>query len=267
MKINSNNLKKVNIKHIVLHALLIPHNRQDLEKKVETAVQDTVKIVTAMLSRNMDSSVIRVNDAIKMIGGDTRKIRKRIDEAIRLGSDEFTYDDDGVVQMSDACVVLREPIKLFEKPPIIPVDNFIYIVVILCLQALSANIEDLDEAIVMNELSSFIDIGTVKSEYDMSCYCFLIDYFIECLRSDDDNSFMFYLQEYKSPYVTTKRMKSFLRGSYDEKTKLDALLIKCSNPSSAIIANSILRCLKIERDNILSEIENGSYSEAFAEEE
>jgi hypothetical protein len=214
----------------------------------------------------MSSSVVRVNDAIKMIGGDTRKIRKCIDEAIKLGSEEFTYEDDSVVKMSESCIIFREPIKIVGKPPVITVDNYIYIVVALCLQALCKYASDLEETTVMNELPSWISVETIKTEYDMSCYCFLIDYFTECLRSGDDGYFMFYLQEYNSPYVTTKRMKAFLRNNFDQQG-LQGLLIKCSNPSSAIIANAILNCLKIDRDNILSEIENGSYGEAFAEEE
>ena len=220
------NLKKVNISHVALHALFIPCDRIDLIKKVEPGVQDTVKIVTEMLSHDMNDSVIRINDAIEMIGGNPKKMRRNINAAIKVSYDDY----DGK----------------YGRPPIIPADQFVYIVAALAIKELGRFSDDLDDFVAMTYLSDFIDIGAIENEYDMSCYMLLMDYFIECLARNEQLSLTNFVKNTASPYATISRLKRFFKKNdwYDQPELLMAMFkIQNVSPTPSTIAHALYRVL------------------------
>lgn len=241
------NLKKVNISHVALHALFIPCDRPDLAKKVEPGVQDTVKIVTEMLSRDMDDSVVRIDDAIEMIGGNPKKMRKHINDAIRISCDEYVGN--------------------FGRPPIIPADSFIYIVAALAMKELGRFAENLDEYIVMTQISDFIDIGAIENEHDMSCYVMLNDYFIECLVAKERLPLTPFIRDPDRSYVTSRRVKKFFRknGWYDNPEELWMMLRidSTSTPTMSQITTSLLRLFKKLRKIELEVEEDYELHKAF----
>lgn len=225
------NLEKVNISHVAMHALLIPCNRADLIKKVEPGVQDTVKIVTVMLSHDMDDSIIRVNDAVEMIGGNLRKMRKNIDDAIRISCEGYEGN--------------------FGRPEIIPADQFIYIVAALAIKELGRFADDVNEYTVMTRTADILDVGAIHSGYDMSCYVMMINYEINCLERDEQLSLTSFIKATNSPYATTARLKKFLKKNRwydDEEELLSVLKIRQPAPTPSTIAHALFRALRKMRN-------------------
>ena len=220
-------LKKVNIDHVTLHALLVPCDQPELFKKVRPGVQDTVRIVTAMLSHNLSDDVIRIDSAAEMVGGNVKKMRDNISDAIKISCDEYEGN--------------------FGRPPIIPVDQFVYLVVALSVQEFGRFTDDPNEYIVMSHLSDYLDIGAIQDEYDMRCYIFLIDYFIDCLTRNERLPLSQAIEMADSPYVTSQRLKKYLRKNgwfSDPDEVLELLKIKSAAPTPTQVADSIFRSLK-----------------------
>lgn len=228
----SRHLKEINISHITLHALLIPCDRPDLAKKVEEGVRDTVRIVTAMLSHNMDDNVINTKDAAKMIGGDIKKMRAHIDAAIKVGCDEFNDDE-------------------VDCPPAIPADQLIYLVATLSIKEIGCLSDDLNERIVMTQLPDFLDIGAIRSASDMRCYLFLMDYLTECLSHDDLGNVMFRLEGSGDPYVTPQRMRNFIKNNYwynDPEELLGMFMIHHTSPKVPRVVKALFEVLTKARE-------------------
>ena len=246
------NLEKVNLSHVVLHALLIPCNRPDeLAKRIEPGVRDAVRIVTTMLSHGVDDDVVKISDAIEMTGGNVRNMRKHISNAIRISCEE--YDGN------------------FGRPPMIPVDQFIYIVTVLAIKDLGRFTDSLDEFTAMTQLIEFIDISAINDEYDMRCFIFLIDYFTKCLQENEKVSLSREIKNYNSRFVTKRRLKNFFRKNnwYEDfdgfKTLFGVTLSEA--PTLTQITNPLFKVLKDAREVEKEMSETYSFSDQIDEDD
>ncbi|MBR1801935.1 hypothetical protein IJ768_01750 [Candidatus Saccharibacteria bacterium] len=180
------NLHHVNIRIQAIKVLFMSDNvAPENIKLAEQGIQDIEKLVTAILTQDVLPHAVAIDDAAEIAGGNPRKMRRNIREAIKAGQEHY----DGT----------------YGRPMITNVDNLVYLVTALTIRESGRKSDDINIFVVRTELFDFINPETIETAYDMSCYAFLVEYFENALDFEK-KPLMKFLQDYNNKFVTKTRI-------------------------------------------------------------
>jgi hypothetical protein len=190
MRIETNVLDHINITRF---AKYVAFNTCDIAPEAETKIQKGMscleKMITEMLSQDVLPYAIRFGDVAQLVGTNEKDAKRLIRGVLKLGQESY----DGT----------------YGRPATITPEHALYITTALIIQEYGRKINDLDEFVVRYNISDFLDIGAIETEYDMACYAFLIDYFESCLKYNKKLPLLKYLKENGNSFVTSTRLKRY----------------------------------------------------------
>ena len=185
------NLEHVNICHIAYRVLQAPCNRSDIIKAIQPGVSAIEKIVTCILNQDVLPHAVKLGNAAELIGSNSKIIRGYIQNASKLIYSSFEGS--------------------FDRPTILPPEQIIYLVTACAIRESARNTDDINEYIARSKMGVLLDIGALRTEYDMSCYAFLIEYIEDSLRMNEKKVFGQYLKNAGNSLVTNTRLLNFFK--------------------------------------------------------
>ena len=230
MRTTASILDQINIRRFAKYVVF---NTSDIKPEVETKARKGLsyfeKIVSEMLSQNMFTYALRLEDTATLVGSSYREVRSNIKRALKIGQEDY----DGT----------------YGRPGDITPERAIYITTALIIQEYGRKTDDLIEHVVRYNIGDFLDFGALESEYDMACYVYLIEYLERCLTfgkipiTKD-------LKENRNDMVSNKRIMSFIRKNYwygNDKTA-ESLGFNCATPKLSEVANTLFEIVESIRD-------------------
>ena len=230
MRTTASILDQINIRRFAKYVVF---NTSDIKPEVETKARKGLsyfeKIVSEMLSQNMYTYALRLEDTATLVGSSYREVRSNIKRALKIGQEDY----DGT----------------YGRPEDITPERAIYITTALIIQEYGRKTDDLIEYVVRYHIGDFLDFGALESEYDMACYVYLIEYLERCLTfgkipiTKD-------LKENRNNMVSSKRIMSFIRKNYWYGSYKDAesLGFNCATPKLSEVANTLFEVAESIRD-------------------
>jgi len=221
--------------------------RPEIEKQAEKGIRDTVRIATEMLSQEMLSHVISLDDAAESIGISAQDARRHIKKAIKVGRTNY----DGK----------------FGQPEILDPDQLVYQTIAYAIDEYGRTADDINEYVVKYYIGEYLDVTAIKTKHDMGCYVFLIDFFERYLNEKlEKTSFTKYLKGYIGPAVTSARLMSFMKkndwyGNDDE--TFSKIGVRMSSPKLSDIINALIQNFEDVKELTLRQREQFELDQAF----
>lgn len=246
MKMKHDLLSHINMTRLVKLVLFNTSDvAPDIETKASKGIRDIERIVVEMFSQEMLQYAIRLDDAAEIIGISPKETRRNIRKAIKIGQEFY----DGT----------------YGRPCDIEPEQAVYIVTALAIQEYGRKSDDISEYVVRKYISDYLDIGSITSEYDMSCYVFLIEYFEHCLTYGKVSITKF-LKTNANPFVTSRRLNNFMKRNdwYGDAEDVDrAIGLYTAQPRLSDVTNALLNVFDTIRECELSVKEEYDLNHAF----
>lgn len=245
MKMNQDLLRNINVRRLAKYVIFETSDiKPEIETKAQKGLRDIECVVTEMLSQDMLSHIIRFDDAAESVGICAKDARHNIRKAIKVGQKHY----DGT----------------YGRPCDIEPEQAIYLVAALVIQEYGRRTDNLSEYVVRNHIGDYLDMGAIKTEYDMSCYVLLIDYFERCLEHGKVSITKF-VNDHKSSLATSRRLNNFIKENswYGDEDAVDETLgIYASQPKLSDVTNALLDEFKLIREKAEKEKEEYELNQA-----
>ena len=217
----------------------------EIVKKAEPGLRVIEKFVSTVLAQEVLPHAVAFDDVVEIMGGNPRKVRHDIREAIKVGQEFY----DGT----------------YGRPDIDSPDHIVYVVTAMVIRETGRKNRDINTYISRVYMPKFINLRRIKSPYDLSCYAFLVDYFEHALyfgRKPITKS----LKDHSGKYLTSRRIMNLLErqdwyGDFDKvKGKLG---IGAYSPKLSEFTNAVFEILLKEKGEELRRAERYELDKAF----
>ena len=215
-------------------------------KKAREGIDDVVKLVTAILAQDVLPHAAKIEDVADITGGDARKMRRNIRNAIKVGRDLY----DGT----------------YGRPEIQDADHLVYVVTVLAIRENGRKSADVNRFVAQALLTKFFDVMLIENAYDLMCYALLSTYFEDVL-DHGKKPFSRYLDDWGSKFTTRKRLTDLISKQewFNNINLLRNMNIDTFGPSITQVTNGILIHLERLRNKERTKAEEWELDHLFDE--